>query len=159
PFEETVNIGPLARLDLAEKLKSQVDISLQQGAEMLMNGTFNQCNVTPMVLGNVQPGMPAFDAELFGPVFSLIKVSNADEAIALANNHRYGLGASIWSSDINQAKRIALQMESGNVYINTLVKSDPRLPFGGTKKSGYGRELSVMGAREFTNAKTIYIRN
>lgn len=159
PFDSKVNIGPLARLDLAEKLKSQVDISVLKGAEILLEGTYNKCNVSPTVLTNVQPGMPAFDEELFGPVFSVIKVKNADEAIAMANNHRYGLGASIWTSDLIKGKEIALQIESGNVYINTLVKSDPRLPFGGTKKSGYGRELSVVGAREFTNAKTIYINN
>ena len=111
-----------------------------------------------MILGNLQPGMPAYDDEIFGPVASFFTVENADEAIKIANQNQFGLGGSLWSQDINKAKSIANKIESGAVYINQMMFSDPSVPFGGIKKSGYGRELSYLGIREFTNQKTIWIK-
>jgi succinate-semialdehyde dehydrogenase/glutarate-semialdehyde dehydrogenase len=112
----------------------------------------------PTVLVNVRPGMPAFDEETFGPVAAVIRVKNMDEAVQLANRSRYGLGASIWTKDIALAERLAAQIESGCVFINGAVKSDPRLPFGGVKNSGYGRELAEVGIREFVNIKSVWIK-
>jgi len=108
-------------------------------------------------LSSVQKGMPVFDEETFGPVSAIIPAKDAEDAVAIANDSPLGLGASIWSEDTDQAEFIARSIESGSVFINGMVKSDPRLPFGGIKKSGYGRELSHYGIREFVNIKTIWI--
>jgi succinate-semialdehyde dehydrogenase/glutarate-semialdehyde dehydrogenase len=110
-----------------------------------------------VILGNVDSGVLAYHEEIFGPVFSTIKFKTIDEAIAIANDSKYGLGGSVWSKNINEATRIARKIDSGAVFINGLVKSDPRLPFGGIKNSGYGRELSLLGIMEFVNAKTIWV--
>jgi succinate-semialdehyde dehydrogenase/glutarate-semialdehyde dehydrogenase len=111
----------------------------------------------PTVLGGVRPGMPAFDEETFGPVAAITGVSDADEAIALANSSEYGLGANVWTRDDIAGEQLARRIDSGQVFVNGMVASDPRLPFGGTKHSGYGRELSAFGIREFTNIKTIWV--
>jgi succinate-semialdehyde dehydrogenase/glutarate-semialdehyde dehydrogenase len=111
----------------------------------------------PTVLTQVRPGMPAFDEEVFGPVVAIIAVQDDADAIGLANQSAYGLGAAVFTQDIERAKRLAHQLECGACFINDFVKSDPRLPFGGIKRSGYGREMSAIGIREFVNVKTIYV--
>lgn len=150
-------MGPMARADLAKKLEQQQKASRKQHAEVLFGGKRDGNNYEPTLLTKVSPGMPAFDEELFGPIASIIGAKNESEAIQLANTNRYGLGASVWTTDIKRGQRIAKEINAGSVFINALVKSDPRLPFGGIKKSGYGRELSGYGMKEFTNVKTIYI--
>jgi succinate-semialdehyde dehydrogenase / glutarate-semialdehyde dehydrogenase len=157
PCDEKTTTGPMARLDLAEQVEKQLQSSIQAGAKLVVGGTRNGCNFQPALLDHVKPGMVAFDEELFGPVASVIMVSNDVEAIAMANESRYGLGASVWTRDLERGERLAREIESGSVFINSLMRSDQRLPFGGIKKSGYGRELSELGIKEFVNAKTIYI--
>lgn len=160
PQEEQTNTGPLARKDLQQKVLQQINDSVQQGAVphygMEVNtekGSF----VSPVVLTNVKPGMRAFEEEIFGPVWSVIAVQNEAEAIAIANQSVYGLGASVWTKDKTKAESLVTELEAGNVFINDIVKSDPRLPFGGFKRSGFGRELSEYGLKEFVNIKTVYI--
>jgi succinate-semialdehyde dehydrogenase/glutarate-semialdehyde dehydrogenase len=157
PMEEGVTTGPLARLDLAERLEQQLSHSVAAGAKLLTGGTHSDCNFIPTLLDNVSPGMPAFDEEMFGPVASVITVQSEQEAIDAANASRYGLGASVWTRDVEKGERIAREIESGSVFINALMKSDARLPFGGVKKSGYGRELAAAGMKEFVNVKTIVV--
>jgi succinate-semialdehyde dehydrogenase / glutarate-semialdehyde dehydrogenase len=157
PFEENITTGPLARLDLAESLEQQVKKSIASGARLVTGAEREGGNFKPALLDNVVHGMPAFDEEVFGPVASIITVEDEDEAIEVANSSRYGLGASVWTKDLELGERIARQIESGSVFVNALMKSDVRLPFGGVKKSGYGRELSKEGIREFVNHKTISV--
>ncbi len=148
-------------MDLRDGLDQQVQQSIALGAKALTGGgpidgpgTFYQ----PTILVDVKPGMPAYDEELFGPVAVVIVVDNVDEAIAKANETDYGLGASIWTANLKLAEALAVRIEAGAVFINGFVKSDPRLPFGGIKDSGYGRELSIYGIREFVNIKTVWVR-
>jgi succinate-semialdehyde dehydrogenase / glutarate-semialdehyde dehydrogenase len=155
PFDRQTNTGPMARIDLVTTLEQQWRNSVQMGATLEYGGQLNGCNFKPALLLNVKEGMPAFDEETFGPLAAIIEVSDETEAIRLANASRYGLGGSVWTKDIEKGIAIAKKMETGAVFINTLVKSDPRLPFGGIKKSGYGRELGRHGILEFVNAKTI----
>lgn len=157
PFNADTTMGPMARMDLAAQLESQLQISLRKGAGLLAGGARKGANFLPSVLDHVGKGMPAFDEELFGPIAAVISAANAEDAIAMANDSRYGLGASIFTQDMDKAKHYARQIESGSVFVNALVKSDPRIPFGGIKRSGYGRELSHFGMKEFMNIKTIYI--
>jgi len=157
PFDESITTGPLARIDLAEKVESQFKTSLSKGAQLITGGDRNKCNFSPALLLNVHEGMPAFDDELFGPVASIIAARDEADAIRLANDHRYGLGSAIWSKDIEKAQVLAKEIQAGAVFINALVKSDPRYPFGGVKKSGYGRELSHFGIHEFMNIKTVFV--
>jgi len=157
PFDEAITTGPLARIDLAEKLEQQLERSIKAGAELLTGGSRSGCNFIPAIVDQVKSGMPAFDEEMFGPVASIITVRSEDEAIEIANASRYGLGASVWTSDIVKGEHLARQIESGSVFINSLMRSDVRLPFGGVKKSGYGRELAESGIKEFVNTKTIFI--
>ena len=157
PFSDAITLGPLARLDLAEKIETQLKKSVEKGARLLTGGNRNGCNFQATLLDNVQPGMTAFDEETFGPLAAVITAKNEAEAIALANQTRYGLGATVWTNDLEKAQRIARDLDSGSVLINTLMRSDVRLPFGGVKKSGYGRELSALGIKEFVNVKTISI--
>ncbi len=160
PLDEANDLGPLARADLRAELERQVGESLRRGARALTGGArlagrgfFFQ----PTVLEDVKPGMPAYDEELFGPVAALIPVAGAQEALRVANDTPFGLGASIWSADTARAARMAERIEAGSVFVNGMVKSDPRLPFGGVKMSGYGRELSGYGIKEFVNIKTVVI--
>jgi len=158
PTEEFTDIGPLARRDLRETLKAQVDKSIEGGAELLYGGEMPDRPgffYNPTLLTNVCPGMVAFDEETFGPVAALTVASNEREAIELANRTRYGLGASLWTGDVEKGHTLAVEIEAGSVFINSFTKSDPRLPFGGIKDSGYGRELSAEGIREFVNIKTV----
>ncbi|AFM05372.1 NAD-dependent aldehyde dehydrogenase [Bernardetia litoralis DSM 6794] len=157
PMEETTDIGCQAREDLAKELDEQVQESIKKGAKLILGGKRNNAFYEPTILVDVKEGMPAFDDELFGPVASVIKAEGENHAIELANNSEFGLGSSVWTKDIQKAKKIASQIESGSVFINGMVKSDPRLPFGGIKKSGYGRELSINGIHEFVNIKTVWI--
>jgi succinate-semialdehyde dehydrogenase / glutarate-semialdehyde dehydrogenase len=157
PFLEETTTGPLARVDLAEDLEKQMKNSLAAGARLIIGGQRQGANYQPGILDQVSPGMPAFDEETFGPLAAVITVKNEKEAIRIANQNRYGLGASVWTTDPARGERLAREVESGCVFVNSLMRSDQRLPFGGIKKSGYGRELSELGIKEFMNAKTIYI--
>ncbi len=160
PLNTDSQLGPLARRDLKEKVQKQVADSVAAGAVAhygagVPEGVGNF--VSPVVLTGVKPGIRAFEEEIFGPVWSVIVVKDADGAIATANNSVYGLGASIWTADKAGAERFVSELETGNVFINDIVKSDARIPFGGIKRSGYGRELSEHGLMEFVNIKTVYI--
>jgi succinate-semialdehyde dehydrogenase/glutarate-semialdehyde dehydrogenase len=161
PMDRKTDIGPLARADLRDALDDQVKRTVAAGAKILVGG--NRPNMRgffypPTVLVNVRPGMAAFDEETFGPVAAVTRVDSTQEAIELANHSRFGLGASVWTNDIAGAEKIASQIESGCVFVNGAVKSDPRLPFGGVKSSGYGRELAEVGIREFVNIKSVWIK-
>lgn len=162
PMSETTDIGPLARPDLKTLLKNQLDRSVQAGAQVYYTHPFNDAGTNffaPVILENIPFNCPARTEELFGPVFSCFKASDPNEAIHIANETSFGLGASIWSTDTVKAETLAYNIESGSVFINGITKSDPRLPFGGIKHSGYGRELSVYGMHEFVNIKTYWKKN
>jgi len=161
PMNKETELGPIAREDLLNELDSQVKQSVKKGAVVLCGGKrINREGFyyEPTILSNLSKGMPAYDEEIFGPVASLIKAKDEDDAIKIANDSEFGLGASLWTSNISKAKELAVKIESGSVFINGMVKSDPRLPFGGTKNSGYGRELSHYGIKEFVNIKTVWIK-
>jgi succinate-semialdehyde dehydrogenase/glutarate-semialdehyde dehydrogenase len=161
PLDHNTQVGPLARLDLLENLHDQVRRTVAAGARLLAGGErLNRRGYfyAPTVLTGVRPGMPAFDEETFGPVAAVVSAEDPDEAIHLANATRYGLGASIWTPDAALADGLAPRIEAGCVFVNGIVKSDPRLPFGGIKESGYGRELSAAGIREFVNMKTVWVK-
>ncbi|MEQ9439677.1 MAG: NAD-dependent succinate-semialdehyde dehydrogenase [Cyclobacteriaceae bacterium] len=160
PNEDGVDYGPMAREDLANDLLEQVRKSVDQGAEVLVGGERSDqpgAFFPATVLTNISPGMPAYDEELFGPVASVFVVDDEDEAARLANDSRYGLGGSVWTQDIARGRAFVRRIESGAVYINKMVASHPAVPFGGVKLSGYGRELSHLGIREFVNQKTIWV--
>jgi succinate-semialdehyde dehydrogenase/glutarate-semialdehyde dehydrogenase len=159
PMDEDTQVGPMARVDLAEGLEKQMKKSIEQGAVLVCGGKRTDAYFEPTILSGVKPGMVAFEEELFGPVSSMIIAQDADEAIELANASTFGLGMTIATSNVQKALELGSRAEDGAVFINELVKSDPRLPFGGTKKSGYGRELSRHGILEFVNAKTVYVKN
>lgn len=157
PMDEKTDVGCQAREDLAKELEEQVQKSVEKGAKIILGGKRSGAFYEPTILVDVKEGMPAFDDELFGAVASVIKAENESHAIELANNSEFGLGSSLWTKDTEKAKKIASKIESGSVFINGMVKSDPRLPFGGIKKSGYGRELATNGIHEFVNIKTVWI--
>jgi succinate-semialdehyde dehydrogenase / glutarate-semialdehyde dehydrogenase len=156
-LKEENNMGPMARVDLADELDQQLKKSIKSGARVVAGGTHDGANFKPSLLDNVVPGMAAFDEETFGPLAAVTYVRDENDAIDLANRSRYGLGASIWTTDLELGERMAREIQSGTVYVNSLMRSDARLPFGGTKKSGYGRELSRHGILEFVNAKAISV--
>lgn len=158
PADPNTNLSCVARLDLAEGLERQMNKSVEMGAEIFYGGQRDGTRFQPTILTNVSKGMPAYEEELFGPIASFIKASDEEEAIQIANATEFGLGAVIFSQNIEHAENLASHFEDGAVFINQLVKSDPRLPFGGTKKSGYGRELAKDGILEFVNRKTVYIQ-
>ena len=160
PLSQKNDIGPLARKDLVESVNSQVKNSIKAGASLVYKKEIPNEGFfcAPTVLENIGEGMPVFDQEVFGPVLSLIKFSNADEAISLANQSAFGLGASIWSANNRTIDRMIGSIDSGMVFVNEITKSDPRLPFGGIKNSGIGRELSFFGLKEFSNIKTVSIK-
>ena len=160
PMAADTRIGPMAREDLLDGLHDQVERSVVAGAELLTGGERLDRKgffYPPTVLGGVEPGMAAFDEETFGPVAAVVRVKDAEEAVELANRSDFGLGGSVWTADPVVGEALARRVESGNVFVNGIVKSDPRLPFGGVKDSGYGRELSAFGIREFVNVKTVWI--
>jgi succinate-semialdehyde dehydrogenase/glutarate-semialdehyde dehydrogenase len=161
PAHEDTQLGPMARADLRNQLHKQVTDTVAAGAVFALHGgpaAGPGFFYEPTVIDRVKPGMRAYEEELFGPVASIIRARDEDEAIRLANDNRYGLGASVWTRDVKKGERLARRIESGSSFVNGMVKSDPRLPFGGVKDSGYGRELSVHGIREFVNVKTMWIK-
>lgn len=162
PFDKDTDIGPMAREDLRDDIHRQVQESIEMGAECIIGGEIPDREgwfYPPTVLVNISKEMPAYKEELFGPVASVIKVRDEEEAVEIANDTNFGLGAAVFSEDIERAEKIAAEkLEAGCCFVNDFVKSDPRLPFGGVKDSGYGRELSHFGIKEFVNIKTVYIK-
>ena len=158
PLLEETDIGPLAKMKFSEELDTLVQRSIQKGAKCLLGAKMNDAFYEPTLLIDINEEMDVFTCETFGPVFCVSKISTAEQAIKIANNSEYGLGGSVWTRDTEKGKQIATQIETGAVFINDMTKSDPRLPFGGVKKSGYGIELSKYGIREFVNMKTIAIK-
>jgi len=161
PMDEDTDIGPQAREDLMEDLHEQVEETLEQGGKLELGGEpmdRDGAFYPPTVLTDVPENAPADQEELFGPVATVFRVPDEEAAIEKANDTRFGLGASVWTDDLERGERVARRFESGLAFVNELVKSDPRLPFGGVKDSGYGRELSRHGIREFVNTKTIWVQ-
>ena len=160
PMDRANQVGPLAREDLVDELERQVNESVRMGAKASVGGkriAGDGYYFEPTVLTNVRPGMPAYHEETFGPVAAVIRVKDADEALRVANDTDFGLGSNIWTSDVERGKKLAEQVEAGLVFINGMVASDARLPFGGVKRSGYGRELSEYGIKEFVNIQTVWV--
>jgi len=160
PLERTTQIGPMARTDLRDDLHRQVLATVEQGATVALGGTILDrpgAYYAPTILTGVTPTMTAFREETFGPVAAVIRAKDTDEAIALANDSDFGLGGALWSRDLAKAQQLTARLESGAVFINGMTASDPRLPFGGVKHSGYGRELAAFGIREFVNIQTVWI--
>lgn len=161
PMDEKTTLGPMARDDLRDSLHEQVQKTIRQGAECTRGGSFDADTTgfyyPPTLLEDVKPGMEGFDEELFGPVVCVTRARDTAHAIELANQSQYGLGASLWTEDLSKALELIPQIESGSVFVNGLVKSDPRLPFGGIKNSGIGRELAQDGIHYFVNVKTVWI--
>jgi succinate-semialdehyde dehydrogenase/glutarate-semialdehyde dehydrogenase len=161
PMNAETELGPIAREDLLSEIEDQVNRSIEKGVKVLCGGKRipgDGFYFEPTILANVLPNAPAYEEEIFGPVAVLIKAQDENDAIRIANDSPFGLGASLWTQDIKKAKLLATKIESGSVFINGMVKSDPRLPFGGIKNSGYGRELSHYGIKEFVNIKTVWIK-
>ena len=167
PLDENTDIGPLATAQILKDLEEQVNISVARGAKLLTGGQRPKLSgdlasghfYEPTVLADIPKDAPASCDETFGPVASLFRVRSVDEAIELANATTFGLGSSAWTDDANERERFINELEAGSVFINGIVASDPRLPFGGVKNSGYGRELSYFGIREFVNIKTVWIKS
>jgi succinate-semialdehyde dehydrogenase/glutarate-semialdehyde dehydrogenase len=161
PLLETTDVGPQARVDLRDELHKQVKKSIKSGAKCILGGSIpkgNHAFYPPTILTKVKKGMPAYDEELFGPIAAIIKAHDEVDAIRIANDSVFGLGGAVFTCDINNGERIAATLlEAGSCFVNASVKSDPRLPFGGIKQSGYGRELGMFGIHEFVNIKTVYI--
>src|SRR5262249_19431181 len=160
PLDRDTQVGPQARVDLRDALHHQVQESIKRGAQRLLGGDVppgDGAFYPPTVLVAVEAGMPVFDEETFGPVAAVIRGQDEADAVRLANDSKCGLGASLWTRDRARAERLVAHIEAGAIFVNGLVKSDPRLPFGGVKRSGYGRELSEFGIREFVNIKSVWV--
>ncbi|OSY87584.1 succinate-semialdehyde dehydrogenase [Tenacibaculum holothuriorum] len=160
PTDESTYYGPMARLDLRDEIHEQVNKTISQGGKLVLGGNVPEgegAYYPATILADLKPGMEAFDNELFGPVASVIRAKDEAEAIELANNSQFGLGSGVITGNKERGEKVALQLEAGSSFVNKLVVSDPRLPFGGIKNSGYGRELSGYGIREFVNTKSIWI--
>jgi succinate-semialdehyde dehydrogenase/glutarate-semialdehyde dehydrogenase len=160
PMERTTQVGPLARNDLRDGLEKQVQRSVAGGGRLVLGGERlggRGYFFAPTVVSDVEPQTPLACEEVFGPVAALMRVADAEEAVRIANQSPYGLGASIWTKNVSRARALARQIEAGMVFVNGMVVSDPRLPFGGVKLSGYGRELADYGIREFVNIQTVWI--
>jgi succinate-semialdehyde dehydrogenase/glutarate-semialdehyde dehydrogenase len=160
PMQRETNVGPLARADLRDTLSEQVERSVSGGAHTVVGGSRLNGKgyfYAPTVLDGVESNMAAFREETFGPVAAVIRAKDAQDAVRLANDTEYGLGSALWTRDIPRARELARQIEAGSVFINGMVASDPRLPFGGIKRSGYGRELGTYGIKEFVNIQTVWI--
>ena len=157
PMQHGINLGPLAKMEFADTLSSQLEKSLQQGAKIIVGGERENCNFQPTLIDFVDSNNVAFQEETFGPLATITRAKNEIDAIEIANNHRYGLASAIWTEDREKAYKLARKIEAGNVFVNSLVRSDSRIPFGGIKKSGYGRELSEVGIKEFMNMKSLII--
>jgi succinate-semialdehyde dehydrogenase / glutarate-semialdehyde dehydrogenase len=161
PLADGTDIGPQARFDLRDDLHKQVVESVRKGAKLLLGGEIppgTGAYYPPTVLADVRPGMPAYDEELFGPVAAIVKAKDEHDAVRIANDSIFGLGASVFTKDTARGERLARDLEAGCTFVNGLVASDPRLPFGGIKESGYGRELGSYGIKEFVNIRTVYIK-
>ncbi len=160
PLDETVQVGPLASENGLKDIEAQVQKSVAMGAKIVTGGKRVGTRgyfYAPTILTDLKPGMPAYSEELFAPVASVIVVKDEEEAVQVANATEFGLGAALWTTDLARAERLAAKIEAGCIFVNGMVKSDPRLPFGGVKKSGYGRELSDYGIKEFVNIKSVWI--
>ncbi|MCK8492395.1 NAD-dependent succinate-semialdehyde dehydrogenase [Spirosoma sp. RP8] len=162
PMDEATTMGPMARLDLADNIERQFRETITKRAKLIAGGSGTTlhregCNVQPMLLDHVKPGMAAFDEETFGPLAVLIEAKDEADAIQLANQSDFGLGSALWTEDLDKAARLSRQIQAGSVFVNGLMRSDARVPFGGIKTSGFGRELSEAGIKEFTNVKTIWV--
>jgi succinate-semialdehyde dehydrogenase/glutarate-semialdehyde dehydrogenase len=160
PLAPDTKVGPLARADLLNALERQVQESVERGATVLCGGSRLEVAgyfFAPTVLADVDDTMPVFTEETFGPVAALVRVSSDDEAVEVANDTDYGLAASVWSRDVEHALAVGRRITSGALFVNSFVSSDPRVPFGGTKRSGYGRELGAAGVREFTNLRSVWV--
>ncbi len=157
PMSDSTQIGPLAKKEFVSDLSEIVNSSINEGAKCLMGGDSNGCFYNPVLLVDVTENMSVFKKETFGPVMCVIKIKDVNDAIRLANNSDYGLGGSLWTSNISLAKKITKKINTGAIFINDMTRSDPRLPFGGVNRSGYGIELSKYGIREFVNTKTIVV--
>jgi len=157
PLDRATQVGPMAREDLVAEIDRQVRASVSKGAKLLTGGRRQGCYYDPTVLTDVRKGMPAADEETFGPVAAILSFRDETEAVRIANDTPYGLGASLWTRDRARADRLVPRIEAGSVFVNGQVKSDPRIPFGGVKRSGFGRELGREGIREFVNVKTVWI--
>lgn len=164
PFQETTDLGPMARKDLRDELHKQVLENIQGGAQLVLGGSLpkdagDNAFYTPTVLTNVKKGTPAYSEEIFGPVAAIISAKDEKEAIQIANDTSFGLGAAVFTENIEAGERIAREeLQAGSCFVNSFVKSDPRLPFGGINQSGYGRELGLFGIHEFVNIKTVYVK-
>lgn len=162
PLDPKSDIGPQARADLRDELHRQVEKSIASGADCILGGIIPEAGhayYPPTILINVKKGMPAYDEELFGPVAAIITADNEKDAIRIANDTIYGLGATVYTQNLSKGEEIASKhLEAGSCFVNAFVRSDARLPFGGIKESGYGRELGLYGIREFVNTKTVYIK-
>jgi succinate-semialdehyde dehydrogenase/glutarate-semialdehyde dehydrogenase len=164
PFEAHTDLGPMARADLRDELHQQVLANMQMGAKCILGGKIpsfegNHAYYEPTVLSGIERGMPAYSEEMFGPVAAIIVADDTEDAIKLANDTQFGLGAAIFTKNISLGEEIArTKLQAGSCFVNSLVKSDPRLPFGGINQSGYGRELGSFGIHEFVNIKTVYVK-
>ena len=161
PTDRSNDLGPMARKDLVGELHDQVKRSVKAGAKLALGGEplgGKGYYFPATVLTHVEPGMAAFDEETFGPVAAVVRAKDTDHAVELANLSDFGLGAAIWTGDAKKGEALAARIEAGAVFVNGIVKSDPRLPFGGVKRSGYGRELAVVGIREFVNIKSVWVK-
>ena len=157
PLDQNVQMGPLARFDLVETLAKQLQAAVKQGAKLIFGGEHEGCNFQPTLIDFVTTNSIAFQEETFGPLATVIRAKNEEDAISIANSHKYGLAAALWTENREHAYSLARRIDAGNVFINSLVRSDSRIPFGGIKKSGYGRELGEIGIKEFMNMKSIII--
>jgi succinate-semialdehyde dehydrogenase/glutarate-semialdehyde dehydrogenase len=160
PLADETDVGPQARVDLRDELHKQVLDSIQHGAALLLGGALPDgpgAYYPPTVLSNVKPGMPAWNEELFGPVAAIIRAENEEDAVRIANDTTFGLGAAVFTQDLDRGERIAGALDAGSTFVNRAVASDPRMPFGGIKESGYGRELGSYGIKEFVNVKTVIV--
>jgi succinate-semialdehyde dehydrogenase/glutarate-semialdehyde dehydrogenase len=161
PMDKKTDIGPQARPDLRNDLHQQVLKSVKMGAKCILGGSIpagNHSFYPPTILTEVKKGMPAYEEELFGPVAAIISADDQEDAIRIANDTIFGLGAAVFTSDLKLGETIASRfLDAGSCFVNAMVKSDPRLPFGGIRQSGYGRELGVYGIREFVNVKTVLV--
>jgi succinate-semialdehyde dehydrogenase/glutarate-semialdehyde dehydrogenase len=162
PIDDATTMGPMARLNLADDIERQAHASITKGAKLLAGGKGSGlqragCNVAPILLDKVKPGMAAFDEETFGPLAVLIEAKDEADAIKLANQSDFGLGSALWTQDLDKADRLVRQIQAGSVFVNGLMRSDARVPFGGIKTSGFGRELSEVGIKEFVNVKTVWV--
>jgi succinate-semialdehyde dehydrogenase/glutarate-semialdehyde dehydrogenase len=161
PLADATDVGPQSRPDLRDELHQQVVESIAKGAKLLLGGEIPPGKGSfypPTVLADIKPGMPAYHEELFGPVASVFSARDEAEAVRIANDSIFGLGAAVFTKDAARGERVARELEAGCTFVNALVASDARLPFGGIKESGYGRELGTYGIKEFVNMKTVYVK-